>query len=227
MAEALPPNTNDILIRSRQTVLELLQDRGYNIAPYTKLGPDELVKLVVLSNPRPLQIVVSKTSDPSEKAFVFYSFTRIKPSVGNIASKLLGEESADRLMNPDNPTEPIDPTKTTVIYLTMEQIADTFHIASLNAYNNHKLRLQFFSIPSLVNNPMKHYLQPKFEKIPTEEHDVLLKTWYAKSKTQLPMIRYHSDMVARYMGLVVGDIVKITSPSYSSGETILYRVCVP
>ena len=42
----------------------------------------------------------------------------------------------------------------------------------------------------------------------------------------LPMIRFHEDIIARILGLVPGDIVKITRPSPQSGEYESYRVCV-
>ena len=70
-------------------------------------------------------------------------------------------------------------------------------------------------------------LQPKFELIPSEQHKNLLEENYARSKTQFPLIRYHHDMVARCLGLIPGDIIKITRPSYSAGEYVSYRTCVP
>ena len=48
-----------------------------------------------------------------------------------------------------------------------------------------------------------------------------------KSKANLPLIKYHEDMIARILALTPGDIVKITRPSPSAGEYISYRVCVP
>ena len=60
-----------------------------------------------------------------------------------------------------------------------------------------------------------------------ENHEELLKSNYARSKTQFPLIRFHQDMVARCLGLVPGDIIEITRPSFSAGEYVSYRTCVP
>jgi hypothetical protein len=68
---------------------------------------------------------------------------------------------------------------------------------------------------------------PKHEKVPAEEHTALLEKMFLKNKTQLPLIRFHADMQARYLGIVPGDIVKITRPSPSAGEYIGYRLCTP
>jgi DNA-directed RNA polymerase subunit H (RpoH/RPB5) len=120
----------------------------------------------------------------------------------------------------------LDPKTTEVIVITMEQIVDTFHSASLDALKN-GLRIQFFWMPTLVNYPLDHVLQPKFEKVDESDHPALLKKFYARSKTQFPMIRYHADMASRCLGLIPGDIVKILRPSPSAGEYELYRICVP
>jgi DNA-directed RNA polymerase I, II, and III subunit RPABC1 len=74
---------------------------------------------------------------------------------------------------------------------------------------------------------MEHVLVPKHEVVPEDKHDELLKTYRMKSKTNLPIIRFHEDIIARILGLIPGSIVKITRPSPSAGEYVLYRVCVP
>ena len=48
-----------------------------------------------------------------------------------------------------------------------------------------------------------------------------------KTKLNLPVIRFHEDIIGRILGLIPGSIVKITRPSPSAGEYVLYRVCVP
>jgi DNA-directed RNA polymerase subunit H (RpoH/RPB5) len=87
--------------------------------------------------------------------------------------------------------------------------------------------MSFFDARTLVSNPLKHSLVPLHERIPEEEHADLLKKYNIQSKANLPMIKFHEDMIARIMGLVPGDIVKITRPSPASGTYDTYRVCMP
>ena len=54
-----------------------------------------------------------------------------------------------------------------------------------------------------------------------------MESMYITSKTKFPEIKFHIDPIARCIGAVPGDIVKITRPSASSGEAIIYRVCAP
>jgi len=207
-------NIQDICFRSRQNILRMMADRGYNTQPYSKFGPDEIAKL--MTKDKALEMELQHSEDSERKAYVLYRFTRIKQSLSTLIRTLLDPEE----MN-------LDPLKHEVVIITMEQIADTFHAGAYEAWNNHKLKIQFFWMPSLVNYPMDHVLQPRFEKVPLEEHAALLKKYYARSQTQFPMIKYHADMVARCMGLLPKDIVKIVRPSPSAVEYELYRVCVP
>jgi DNA-directed RNA polymerase subunit H len=192
----------------------MMSDRGYNVEPYSKFGPDEIAKL--MNKDKALEMELNHKEDPEKKAYILYRFTRIKQSLQTLIRTILDPEE----MN-------IDPSKCEVIVVTMEQIVDTFHAASLEAWSLHGLKIQFFWMPSMVNYPIDHVLQPKFEIVAKEEHAELLKKFYAKKASQFPMIRYHADMVARCLGVVPGDIVKIIRPSPSAGEYELYRTCVP
>ena len=207
-------NTQDVCFRSRHNILRMMSDRGYDVTPYSKFGPDEIAKL--MNKDKALEMELFHKNDTEKKAFILYRFTRIKQSLQTLIRSILDPEE----MN-------IDPTKAEVVVVTMEQIVDTFHAASLEAWSNSGLKINFFWMPSMVNYPIDHVLQPKFEIVPKEEHADLLKRFYSKKASQFPMIRYHADMVARCLGLVPGDIVKIIRPSPSAGEYELYRTCVP
>jgi DNA-directed RNA polymerase I, II, and III subunit RPABC1 len=121
----------------------------------------------------------------------------------------------------------LNPADTELVVILMEPIAESFHAAALNAYNTKKLRVSFFQAHTIVNNPMEHVLQPKFEFLPSSEHAEFQKSNNIKDLKHLPLIKFHEDMIARVMGLLPGDIVKITRPSSSAGEYISYRICSP
>ena len=217
MSQVSTLNFQDVLLRSRKTILTMMASRGYNTQPYEKLGGSELVQLAI-GSPDAIRMDLEHKNNKENKAVILYSFGRIKQSLARILNELT---------NPDSESYVGEPSQTEVVYILMEELADTFHSASLEAWLKHKLRIQFFHMPSIVVNPMEHVLQPKFNLLPTSEHDKFLKTHFIREKKQLPGIRFHSDMVARYMSLVPGDIVEITRPSPASGEYNLWRVCVP
>jgi DNA-directed RNA polymerase I, II, and III subunit RPABC1 len=111
--------------------------------------------------------------------------------------------------------------------MTLEQIGDSVNIAAWNQWSTKKLRITFFDAHTLVSNPLEHVAVPKHELVPESLHAELLKKYNLKTKMNLPMIKFHEDIIGRIIGLVPGDIVKITRPSSSAGEYIIYRVCVP
>jgi DNA-directed RNA polymerase subunit H (RpoH/RPB5) len=219
----------DILIRSRITILDLLDARGYNTKPYKKMIGGELVKLI--ESPEALRMEVQSKSDPSKKAIVNYNFGNIKQSVGtgDFVKRIVGD-GADR---PAADLHNVDPATTEVLIIFMTKKDDSsddmasFNKGALEAWTKHNLKIQFFPIVRLVNNPLKHVLQPKFEIVPKEQHAALMKEWFAESKSQFPIIRFHDDMVSRCLGLVPLDIVKITEASPTAGEYVKYRVCAP
>jgi len=113
------------------------------------------------------------------------------------------------------------------VVVVLEDVADVFHAAALNEWVSEKQRIRFFKAHNLLFDPRTHVLVPKHTKMPAEEHAEFLKQHYIRSKTNLPFIKFHEDMIARIMGLVPGDIVKITRPSPASGVYDMYRVCMP
>jgi DNA-directed RNA polymerase I, II, and III subunit RPABC1 len=46
-----------------------------------------------------------------------------------------------------------------------------------------------------------------------------------KSKTQLPLIQ-KQDIIARWLGLQQGDVVRITRYTETSGKYYFYRCCI-
>jgi DNA-directed RNA polymerase I, II, and III subunit RPABC1 len=86
--------------------------------------------------------------------------------------------------------------------------------------------LHIFQLSELMFNITKHDLVPKHEVI-TDKKEIenIMQKYSLKSLNQLPLI-LHTDPVARYYGMKHGQVAKITRPSPSAGEYVLYRCCV-
>lgn len=84
--------------------------------------------------------------------------------------------------------------------------------------------LQVFLKKELMYNPSRHEFVPKHEKMSAEEVEALRATYRIKSKQQLPQI-HRTDVMARWLGLRHGDIVRITRYNTTSGEYHYYRHC--
>ena len=225
--------------KSRQVLLDILHDRGYDTVGASKYGPEEIREaLNATANGKALEFNVKADASrkdmtpptPNVRVYVFLGLPRLKPRLAGFISSLDtpirgGGETTTR--QTEQSGSPVDPAQTSVICLINEPVAQVFNTAANMVWSKRNLRLSFFNIDSFQMNPLTHMLVPKHEIVPKEQHDGLLKTMYVTQKTHLPLIRYHEDPIARVIGAVPGDIVKITRPSPSAGEYIVYRVCVP
>lgn len=85
--------------------------------------------------------------------------------------------------------------------------------------------LQYFTLAELQYNPSKHVLVPKHEKLSEADAKQLIHTYQLRSKSQLPVI-LKTDIMARWLGLKHGEIVRITRINENSGVYYYYRCCV-
>lgn len=218
--------TVDILYRSRLTLLDHLEESGYDTTPFRKFSHKEIAEMVKATGASTtgapaLQMELRRKEDKPAAAgeptgcLVCYTLTRIKQKILFFTKAILEDDPS------------LSKTKTSeLIIVTLEPIAPNFHAVAASLWMNEGIRVRYFQAASIVNNPIKHVLVPKHEKVPKEEEEALLTNLNAK-KNQFPFIRFHEDPIARMIGLLPGDIVKITRPSPTAGECIMYRVCVP
>jgi len=212
--------TIDVLFRSRQTLLQILKAKGYNTKPYERFGPFEIESMASNDKEVTLRMDLEREGEAGAitKCRVEYALPKVKNRLKGYVEKLVYDEDGQPA---------IDAATTEVVVITLESIGDSFTAEALKVWSALKLHISFFDAHTLVSNPLEHVLVPKHEIVPTAEHEELLKKYYMKTKLNLPMIRFHEDIIGRLLGLVPGDIVKITRPSPQAGEYVVYRVCVP
>jgi DNA-directed RNA polymerase subunit H (RpoH/RPB5) len=204
--------TLDLIIRSRPTVLEVLELRGFDITGLKDESPEDLIakSSTTLLNDIELELLriqVGKKGS-TQKAHVFYWMGSVKQRRKTMfpLNNEIGVQDGDD-----------------VIVLLNEPMHEEFHLISIRRREHE--HISFFNIRNLIVNPLKHVLVPPHRKLSPEEIEPLLEELHVHSKASLPVIKYHVDMVARVLGLMPGDIVEITRPSPTVGEYKLYRMC--
>lgn len=98
-------------------------------------------------------------------------------------------------------------------------------IAKDKELNTHGGMLQIFQLKELMYNPSKHELVPRHEKLNEASAKDFMEQYMLKSRTTLPII-HKTEVMARWLGLRHGDIVKITRYNETSGEYFYYRCCM-
>jgi len=84
--------------------------------------------------------------------------------------------------------------------------------------NDYKNAEFFFESEMLEDIPSKIFI-PKHEIIVGEEREEILNKFTEAELARL----FLTDMMARYYGAKIGDIFKITRPSFTAGKNIFYR----
>ena len=200
----------NIFYKSRLTLMELLDSRGYETTPFSRFSPKETkaMSTYLIS----ADLLAPHKEDPEKKCAVLYIDSKPKISITELVqSRMKGDFDFTQLE--------------VILMVKATEVSEAYTQIAYADWVKYKLRVSAFAIYGLNNNPTKHVLVPKHEIVPEEEHEGLLEKLMVNSKSQLPIIRFHFDMQARWLGLVPGDIVKITRPSPSAGVYIMYRVC--
>ncbi|KAF5729314.1 RNA polymerase II fifth largest subunit putative isoform 2 [Tripterygium wilfordii] len=179
---------------SRRTVLEMLRDRGYDVADAELIRSQTEFRAVFGEDPdlERLRIRVSLRSDPRKKILVIFMGTNVitKPSIRALRGQILHEQLHG-------------------LILILQSKMNAFARKELQTFG---FKVEIFQITDLLSNVTKHLLMPKVEVLTAEEKIMLMKKYKLEDK-QLPQM-LATDAVARYYGLEKGNVVKF---SYAGG----------
>jgi DNA-directed RNA polymerase subunit H (RpoH/RPB5) len=201
------PQTADIILRSRATVLDILDERGYDTTIYRNIAPDQILTLAE-GDQKALDMTILKkegSTAPCPRATVLYQHREaIRLRMGTWVSRV--------------------PVEDDVIVLLNEPYHEIFDKTALQMWQTHKARVSFFHIKQLVVHPGRHVLVPPHRKLSAEEAKAEMERLHVVQKSQFPLIKHH-DIQARVLGLVPGDMVEILRPSPTSGVSRVLRIC--
>lgn len=216
---SLDPGVADIILRSRQTILDILDERGYDVTAYRNIAPDQILTIAE-KNTIALNIFAPKRADsnaPCDRAVVVYMLHRhLKMRLGTFVRDVFEEAQAD-------PTFKVKKDDDIIVILN-EPYQEAFDKTSYEMWSGSKVRIVFFHIKQLVSHPGRHVLVPPHRKLTAEEVTALMERLHIKSKSQFPAIK-HDDIQSRVLGLVPGDVVEIQRPSPTAGIANYYRAC--
>jgi DNA-directed RNA polymerase subunit H len=225
----MDPESADIIIRSRHTLLEILEDRGYDTTAYRNIANEQILTLA-RGAPAALNMIVPRMAAggsseggpdvvaPCERAVVSYQlFTSIRLRMATFVRDIFE-------IAPDATDTSVIKRTDDIIVVLNEPYHEIFDKTALQMWQTQKVRMVFFHVKQLVVHPGRHVLVPPHKKMTAEEVDAAVERLHLTHKSQLPLIKHH-DIQARVLGLVPGDVVKILRPSPTSGVAEVLRIC--
>ena len=193
-------NEKKIMYKVRNTVLEMLTDRGYEITESYNISFTNFSSLI---NSNKLDIIAKKGEE--EMYVFFYTDSKnfgkneFKTTVANIQEEH-GVDINIILVIKDKINDPVK-----------KEMAKT-------RYKN----VEIFMKKLLTFNITKHDLVPKHILLSKDEEEEVINK-YSTPKYMFPKM-FLTDPVAKYYGVSSGQMFKIIRKSPTVGQTVAYRV---
>ena len=218
---------NELIVKSRKHLLEMLQDRGFNTKKINSISDEELIKLfdkhkmdkmeassslgpldISLKTPEGLKVIVKYRLD--EK---FKKSDKLHEQINELFKK--------NKLNPE--TDCLIMMNIKRIYLKPGEKDNTVQ-TFVNKCLAEKKFVQFFGLENFMFNISKHIFVPRHIILKSNEVREML-TFYNTKLEHIPVIK-REDQMAKYIGLRPGQVVKINSYNASTGISETYRRCV-
>tara|TARA_X000000368_G_C22994842_1_gene696123 strand:+ start:422 stop:1072 length:651 start_codon:yes stop_codon:yes gene_type:complete len=204
--------TTQIIYNSRKTLLEYLDEQGYNIDDYTDFSINEV--LAMISNNQ-LDMLIDEGGEKEEKRKVYIKY-HLKKSL----RPQYIDEFVEDLYNLDNILQKND----TLIVVSKDEPNDSLKKYLKQLYADENIFVIVLSLRRLQFNVLKHELVPKHRILNFTEQKEFLKKYNITDSSQVPEIS-RFDPVSLCIGLRPGSIVNITRPSKTAITGEYFRYC--
>lgn len=197
-----------LIYNSRKYILEILEERGFDISEYSNFSINEL-NIIIQNNQ--LDILVNDSNE--KKVYVRYHINKAIRQ-NNIS------EYIDDLFNVEN----VLSKKDDLIIIIKEEPNDTIEKAIKDIWIKDEIYVSIINIKRLQFNILKHTLVPKHILLSKEEEIEFKNTFNIQKNSEIPDIGYLSP-VCQVLGVRPGNILKIIRPSRTSIDSVFYRIC--
>jgi len=196
------------MFRVYRTVSSMLAKRGYMVTrEMREMTPNSFTsKFGEYPTREALTILVEKEDDEMNQLFVFFPE---EEKVGVRPIKVFTDRMKEESVS--NAILVLRVDITPYAKQAVQEMSDAF-------------RIEHFKEAELLVDITEHTLVPEHQVLNQNEKQELLRRYRLK-ETQLPRIQ-PNDPVARYYGMIRGQVVKIIRPSETAGRYVTYRICI-
>lgn len=197
---------------SRNIILDLVNERGYDTSDYEDRSINDIQKMY---NEKQLDMLLEKKDENDDrKLFIKYHLT------GRIGSTQI-YEYIDDLYN----LEEILTKDDDFIIITKDDTNDTLKKIMNTIWNKDNIYINIYNFNNYKFNILKHEMVPNHRVIDDNEKNDLMKKYNLINESQFPEISRY-DPVAQAIGLRPGQVCEITRKSPTSIVTYYYRICL-
>tara|TARA_Y100000389_G_scaffold99503_1_gene96243 strand:- start:3576 stop:4202 length:627 start_codon:yes stop_codon:yes gene_type:complete len=203
-------NNNILLVfKSRNIILDILEERGYNTENYKGFSLNEITELV--KNNTLDMLVESK-----DKKKVYIKYFNLDKSIrtNNIYEIIESLFNVEQVLGPDDE----------LIIIIKDEPNDTLQKIQRSIYEHDKIFVNLINIDRLQFNILKHSLVPKHSVISEEEANNVRSKFCITNNSSFPTIS-RFDPVSQVLGIKPGQIFKIERSSKTAIKTKFYRIC--
>ena len=197
------------IYKSRKHLLEILNERGFNITSYNNLSISEVS---ILAETEQLDMLLHNEKT-NKKIYVKYYINKVlkAQNVYDIVEDLFHLEN-------------ILTKKDDLMIITKDEPNDTLIQTIKDIWMSENIYIAAVNIKRLQFNILKHELVPNHSILTKEEEDAFKKKYNILNNSQIPDISFFSP-VSIVMGFRPDDIIKIIRKSRVAINTEFYRVC--
>ena len=202
------------IFKSRQNILELLEEQGYNINEYKGASINEVNSMY---QEKQMDMLLSKPS--GKKAYIKYHLANLKGSGGSLRANNIYEYIED-LIN----LESILTKSDDLIIIIKDEPNDSLIKILKNIWEQEGIFITVFNMSRLQFNILKHDLVPKHRILNEAEVKEFKEKYHITDDNQIPDISRFSP-VAQVLGMRPTQICKIIRPSRTAINSEFYRIC--
>jgi DNA-directed RNA polymerase subunit H (RpoH/RPB5) len=205
-------NSNSFIIsiyNSRKILLEILQERGFNVTKYSNFG---ITEIGILLENNQLDMLLENENTKKKIYVKFYINKLIKPqNIYDIVEDLFHIET-------------ILEKKDDLMIIIKDEPNDTMMENIKDIWVSENIYVSLLNIKRLQFNILKHTLVPKHTLLTLSEKEQFMKKYNVMETSQIPDISFFSP-VSLVLGIRPEDVVKIERNSRTAIQSDFYRVC--
>jgi DNA-directed RNA polymerase subunit H (RpoH/RPB5) len=199
------------LYKSRNIILEQLEEQGYNTSNYNGFSINEVN---IMYNKKQLDMLLD--NDAESKIYIKYHITK-KINANNIYETVTDLFEMENILNKETDR---------IVFVIKDEPNDTMLKTQEQVWHSDGYYISIINLDRLQFNITKHKLVPKHFILNKEQEQLFFQQYnIINPKSQLPTIS-RFDPVAVSIGLRPGQICKINRNSQTSIENDFYRICV-